>query len=405
MASREERHLTNDIETGNGGHAKNSPKEKPHFFRVAKSELLQQLSGNAVKVVLAVLKREDDLFYRQRVAFFNEELEELTGLSKRTVMQAREDAVNAGFLKYVPGSKSIRGIYSTAVPENIVATRPKTRSLFANQETDLESIEPESVSVAESDTESESSVAESDTESTVCMAESDTVSGVCMAEIDTHINPIPKTPSPFPEPSWGEVELRLSKTGLNSAAATIADARQRGYSAGTVAAIVAHYERHPGAWHSPGVIRNAVVNHPASLAADAPERWPQASQEFTNARHRQKQLERDAQDKIRRDAAREQAERERLEREKLERQFGALLDAMTEAELHELIHAGPNPESLANFVKLYGRKSSIVRKRLLLALQERMPASNAQIRAGPEVEAGEVVPDDLPVTLPFRSVS
>lgn len=110
--------------------AKNSPKEKPHFFRVAKSELLQQLSGNAVKVVLAVLKREDDLFYRQRVAFFNEELEELTGLSKRTVMQAREDAVNAGFLKYVPGSKSIRGIYSTAVPENIVATRPKTRSLY-----------------------------------------------------------------------------------------------------------------------------------------------------------------------------------------------------------------------------------------------------------------------------------
>ena len=202
------------------------------------------------------------------------------------------------------------------------------------------------------------------------------------------------------------MELQLSKTGLNTAAATIGEARKRGYSAATVAAIVEHFNKHPEAWRSPGVICNAIVNHPASLAANAPERWPQVSQELTTARQRQKQLERDKHEQARRDATREQAERESLERGKLESQFGKQLDAMSEAELNELIHAGPNAEVTAKFVKNNGRKHVSVRSRLLRALQERLQASKAEIRAGPTLEPNDVLPDDeLRATLPFRSVS
>jgi len=149
----------------------------------------------------------------------------------------------------------------------------------------------------------------------ICMAKIDTTNAICMAEIDTHLNPRTQNPSPCAQPDWGEVVSKLSEIGLTTSSPTASVARDAGYTPELVLAIAEHFRLHPGAWQSAGVVRNAILNHPATLAADARERWPAMSQEFGLRQNHEKQRERAEADQRRRAAHAEQVSRDRIERD------------------------------------------------------------------------------------------
>ncbi|HQX52536.1 MAG TPA: hypothetical protein PLR25_21625, partial [Planctomycetaceae bacterium] len=231
----------------------------------------------------------------------------------------------------------------------------------------------------------------------VSTVKSDGTNAICTVKFDHHISLLPKTPSPFPEPNWGEVVSKLSEVGLSTASQTASAARNSGYSPALVLAIAEHFQKHPGAWESAGVVRHTILNHPASLAADAPERWPAPSPEFALRQNQQRQRERDAAEQRTRDARAEQANLERIEREQLEQEFGGAVDGLSDAELFALNDAGPEAASYRNRIAKQGRKGPIVRSRLLRLMRDRMATKGAEIRAGPESDSD----DDSPATIPF----
>jgi hypothetical protein len=350
------------------------------------AEASHELTPNAIGLLTCIVAREDDSFYQRPVLLFNEHLQSLTGLTKHTLPSARDSAVNRGWLHYRPGGKGFAGVYWTIIPEwaaRLSAAKRASNSLFR-----LPALHPENRDAKHDsgNLHPENRIHERET-NRICHPENRDGTGICHPENRDHILTIPKT-TPSPQTSWEEVEAGLSRIGLATATAITKDARAHGCTPELVLAVVRHYELHPGAWQSPGVVSIALLRHPATLSADATERWPPPSPEYAAARKR-KHFELDSiNEQQRQQRAREQKEETQIRAEENERRFGAELNSMDEQQMLRLCQAVRESDAVRQaFASATPLAAGIVRNTLLRRIREKTEKVSLQsVRAGPQAE-------------------
>lgn len=294
------------------------------------AEVARDLGANAITLLFCIVFKEDDLIYRQPVLLFNDYLQHLTGLTKHTLPVAREKAVEAGWLHYEEGGKSIPGTYWTIIPTSaakISEAKRSNNSLFRtpiihpeNREGKLDS---KDLSPAIRTLERETNA--------ICHPENRETNAVCHPENRDHIDSYPNTP-PTQKTGWGEVEARLKEIGLTTAELTVREAIAHGCSPPLAMCIAEHFALHPGAWQSPGIVRAAMLNHSPSLPADHPDRWPKPSEEYEAAKRSKAMDKEQSLFEARRKAKQEEIQAELKQRETRATRYGPLLDSMSESE-------------------------------------------------------------------------
>ena len=102
------------------------PKRHSHFAHkfvrmMFKQCLANEIGQDAVVLLAFIAHTEDAARYLRPVTFFNEQLAVMSGFKTvKSMDRARTKAIKAGWLHYVPGTKSVAGKYWVLIPDHYV---------------------------------------------------------------------------------------------------------------------------------------------------------------------------------------------------------------------------------------------------------------------------------------------
>jgi len=84
---------------------------------MAKTCAAQQIGADACWLVTLIAHLEDSRRYKAPIRFYNAQLVPVGGFAnEKALIRARRRAIDAGWLRYIPGAKMRPGVYWTAIP-------------------------------------------------------------------------------------------------------------------------------------------------------------------------------------------------------------------------------------------------------------------------------------------------
>ena len=108
------------------------PKPRPQYFAVKfmaqllNSDLVSQLNPRTLLLLNFVVIREDQLHYKRPPSFWANELMNRLGITKNTLMEIRKEAIQAGLLCYVKGSRKVQAKYWVLDPDWMGFPKPQS---------------------------------------------------------------------------------------------------------------------------------------------------------------------------------------------------------------------------------------------------------------------------------------
>lgn len=177
---------------------------------------------------------------------------------------------------------------------------------------------------------------------------------------------VPKQPSPSTARGWRGIEKQLSDAGVHEWREAARLARDAGCSSEHIGAVIEYFGSRRDAWGSPeGALYHRVKNATPDKRPDDPATWLPMKPAFARRSQSAKDDERREVERERRRLWSESAARSPPE---LETEHGERLDAMTDAEVRELIQGYSSPGMLLDLVNANGRTSDKARPLLLRLL-------------------------------------
>ena len=162
------------------------------------------------------------------------------------------------------------------------------------------------------------------------------------------------------------VMMKLKETGVGQVGPTIASAEAQGMTLVQIAAVIGHYQAHPGRWPQ-GVLCERLTRSNANIL-DASDGWYGDTDQW---KHEQARIEREAQARA---AHTHQAEEDAMsklitypQQDFAEAKFGPLLDEMTNPQAAALVQDDSFVAKLC--LKGNHRKPGMVRERCISRMQ------------------------------------
>jgi hypothetical protein len=157
--------------------------DREFYQALVDSEAVNAIGADGVVLLLAIMRKEDHHRWSRAIDYWNPQLMAATGLkSIDTLARVRDRCVDAGWLKYQPGSRSKPAVYWVCIPREVEPRTPREQPRSCGSST----------------------------------ANSRTVAAVPAAMCGTSIpSPLPKNPPPSPTaavgPALGDVETQMKQ--------------------------------------------------------------------------------------------------------------------------------------------------------------------------------------------------
>jgi hypothetical protein len=330
--------------------------KRPSFFAVKYqrmlllSGVLAEIKADGFALCSLVALTEDTRRYLTAPRFWTDQLCEVLAIKSRTTLgQIRDKCVKAGVLHYEPGRKS--------TAQTLWALWPKCWDglgegfMAANAVQNLDSISDGQIqSCPESEQETKNAVQNLDSNRTASRTHS---------FLDP--NPTPTLLAVVVENGFGEqekqIETQLLALGVAKAKETIRETLLNGTTLETMAAVIAYFSSRPGAWGPGALRRRLTLGSAQSLTSD--QGWPPTSSRENQLRTKATI----ASDRAKVSADAKSTDDRKTKERQLEFDFGSILDAMPEEQLHKLVRE--NKPVLMPILLRDGRKSRLVRASLL----------------------------------------
>lgn len=279
-------------------------------------------------LLIAVVQREDSKRYGQAPRFWNRQFTDRLAISEDSLARTRKKCIDAGWLHYERGGKSVAGVYWVTLPPHILDAR----------EDELAWYEPVT-SGDKCPTIPKSGFSPQFSERTTETNQRQTKDKPGTSAEHSSL-PLPQIQTPSPsrdddgfclETKTGELIQQVKNLGILKAANTIHQALKLGISVELIREVIGHFESNPGAW-KPGALRWRLTDRDVA-ARPAPDGWPpmNSSSQVKASVARHTETNKQRLDAERSDSARRRADKAAriAENETLLHQFGPNIDALS----------------------------------------------------------------------------
>lgn len=370
------------------------PTRPPFFFHrfarlLGKVCAAQHVGPDGAWFLTYMAATEDSAKYRHAVAWTDEQLSPLVGMSPSKLKRIRAKCIAHGWLHYEQGFKGVPSLYWVLVPpcydicdgqylDDELAKSLRIRGHFeleSGPNPDRKRTECE----LESGPKADASIPLPQPTSTTVTFAADGGGDLKKAEqafepahaMGTHVAPTENEPlrSFLPNAEQlAELQTRLRAVGIDLVDATLAAALSVGHSVESILRVIAHAAERPGWWGGGAVRLRLTRSDSVQLPLD--RGWPQPDPRAKSRWESQQRKELAAQslDALTQPKASTPATQQEWDFEALERQHGGRIDASSIDELTELLSGEFLRQQLRrNRDGVDGRSTPMIRQQLLKA--------------------------------------
>lgn len=343
------------------------------------SAAAMEVGAIGVLLLIAVVQREDSRRYGSAPKFWNRHFTDRLAISEDSLARTRKKCIDAGWLHYERGGKSVAGLYWVTLPQHVLDAR----------EDELDWYGPTKPAHSGS---KQSNNSKSGFSPQIAGRSAETSQRQTKDKLGTSAEhsslPLTQTLTQTSSSSSGDddgilksVELtesgrrqslinRIKQAGVLKATNTFNLAKKLDQTDEQIAAVIEYFEAHPNAWDSYGVLRWRLNNEDA-VTYPPNEGWPPMKSGVQAKSVTKKQSDankaRLESERIDSDKRRAKKEKRIQETEKLLDKFGGDIDSLSKTDRIALLKSDFHKQSLARAKDW--RKSS-VKLPLLKAFEE-----------------------------------